>query len=209
VHFAVLSNGKQEVFWGQVEGWPVAMLENVKNLTLKMLNDATIAWAEMRYNRSFHSEIGMSPIEKLIKGRDVSKPSPTTEQLKNVFCREVTRIQRRTDGTIKLENQRYEIPSRYRNMEQLTIRYPSWDLSWVYLVNPTTGKKLAHIYPVNYHRNATSGRRAIETDIWNVTEKHKKDTEIAPLLKELMAEYAATGLPPAYIPKIRETEENE
>jgi len=26
-------------------------------------------------------------------------------------------------------------------------------------------------------------------------------TGIAPLLKELMAEYAATGLPPAYLPK--------
>jgi hypothetical protein len=39
---------------------------------------------------------------------------------------------------------------------------------------------------------------------------------IAPLLKQLMADYAATGLPPAYIPKHddsstddRPTEENE
>jgi putative transposase len=29
----------------------------------------------------------------------------------------------------------------------------------------------------------------------------KKPAGMAPLLRELMAEYAATGLPPAYLPK--------
>ncbi|MDB4994779.1 MAG: Integrase catalytic region, partial [Myxococcaceae bacterium] len=43
-------NGKQESFWGQVEGRLLAMLENVPDLTLDALNHATQAWVEMEYN---------------------------------------------------------------------------------------------------------------------------------------------------------------
>jgi putative transposase len=37
-------NGKQESFWGQVEGRLLAMLESEEALTLPMLNRATQAW---------------------------------------------------------------------------------------------------------------------------------------------------------------------
>ena len=37
-------NGKQEVFWSQVEGRLMAMLENCRELTLTLLNEATQAW---------------------------------------------------------------------------------------------------------------------------------------------------------------------
>lgn len=37
-------NGKQEAWWNSVEGRLLAMLENVPNLTLDMLNHATQAW---------------------------------------------------------------------------------------------------------------------------------------------------------------------
>jgi transposase InsO family protein len=196
-------NGKQEIFWNTMENRLVAMVENVKNLTLKMLNDATIAWVDMEYNRATHSEIRTSPILRIKNSKDVSRPSPSGEILKDAFCREVTRAQRRTDGTVKVENTRFEIPSRYRHLEKITLRYAKWDLSWVFIVNPKTGKRLTPIYPVDEQQNATSGRRAFEISLFD-NEQAPPTDDMAPLLKKLMADYAASGLPPAYIPKYPE-----
>jgi len=201
-------NGKQEVFWATLEGRLMAMLENIKNLTLKQLNDATIAWIEMEYNRATHSETKMTPVERIKAGKDQSRPSPDTETVMDAFCREVTRTQRRSDGTAQVEGRRFEVPSRYRNLEHLRIRYPAWDLSRVYIVDPVTGKKVANIYPVDLASNALSGRRSMETDIFKGPTELPRD-EAAPLLKKLMAEYAATGLPPAYIPKYSHEEESK
>jgi len=53
-----------------------------------------------------------------------------------------------------------------------------------------------------------SGRRSMETDIFKGPTERPRD-EAAPLLKKLMAEYAATGLPPAYIPKYSHEEESK
>ena len=38
-------SGKQEVFWSQVEGHLMAMLDGEKELTLELLNRATQAWS--------------------------------------------------------------------------------------------------------------------------------------------------------------------
>ena len=45
-------NAKREVFWAQVEGRLMAMLEGVADLTLELLNEATEAWVEREYNRA-------------------------------------------------------------------------------------------------------------------------------------------------------------
>jgi transposase InsO family protein len=50
-------NGKQEVFFSQVEGRLLAMLEHERDLTLHKLNEASLAWVELEYNRKKHSEI--------------------------------------------------------------------------------------------------------------------------------------------------------
>ena len=56
------------------------------------------------------------------------------------------------------------------------------------------------LYPLDKNRNAESGRRALapvnDTEPVDATPA----TGIAPLLYKLMAEYAATGVPPAYLP---------
>ena len=49
-------NGKQEVFWAQVEGRLIAMLEGEPELSLSLLNRATLAWVEREYHQSAHSE---------------------------------------------------------------------------------------------------------------------------------------------------------
>jgi hypothetical protein len=58
------------------------------------------------------------------------------------------------------------------------------------------------LYPIDKERNADGRRRALPQPD-EVTEP-SKPVGIAPLLRQYMAEYAATGLPPAYIPLERE-----
>ena len=59
--YSPYQNGKQESFWGQLEGRLLAMLSRVEPLTLEFLNRASQAWIEVEYNRKPHQEIGMPP----------------------------------------------------------------------------------------------------------------------------------------------------
>jgi putative transposase len=45
------ANGKIETLWTQIEGRLLPMLEDVPDLTLSFLNEATQAWVEYEYNR--------------------------------------------------------------------------------------------------------------------------------------------------------------
>ena len=58
---------------------------------------------------------------------------------------------------------------------------------------------LERLYPLDKTHNADGVRRAIQTT--PSEDVPCKAPGIAPLLKKLMADYAATGLPPAYIPQ--------
>ena len=113
-------NGKQEYFWGQVEGRLMAMLEGEPELTLALLNDATQAWVEQEYHREKHSEIGETPLERYLRGPSVGRPSPSSEELRRAFRMEISRTQRRSDGTVTVEGVRFEVPSRYRTLLRLT-----------------------------------------------------------------------------------------
>ena len=192
-------NGKQESFWGQVEGRLLPMLDGVEDLDLRMLNDATQAWVELEYNKKVHSEIGVSPLRRYLEGPDVGRPCPDSEALRCAFRRKVHRTQRRSDGTIQLEAQRYELPSRLRQMSRVVIRYAEWDLARVDVVDPNTGVIVARILPLDKERNADGKRRHLQS----VTDAPPpvRSGEPAPLLRRLMHEYAATGLPPGYLPK--------
>jgi transposase InsO family protein len=72
-------NGKQESFWGQIEGRLLAMLEGEPRLTLDLLNTATQAWVEQEYQRKVHSEIRESPLDRYCAGpaSDASRLAPT------------------------------------------------------------------------------------------------------------------------------------
>lgn len=202
-------NGKQEVFWAQVEGRLMAMLENVPDLTLPLLNEATQAWGELEYNRKFHSEIGMTPLERLLAGPGVDRPCPASDELRFAFTTRQQRTQRRSDGTISLEGRRYEIPSRYRALERIGVRYAAWDLATVWLVDPHVGDALCRIYPQDKARNADGRRRSLAplANTASIPDAPKTEAGMAPLLVKLMADYAATGLPPAYVPQAPHSEE--
>lgn len=201
-------NAKQENFWARVEGRLVPMLEGHQPLTLELLNRATSAWVELEYNRERHSEIGQSPLERFLGGPSVGRPSPSSEVLRHAFRRQELRTQRRSDGTLTVEGVRFEVPARYRTMGRPAVRYASWDLSSVTLVDAQRDVALCEIYPLDKAKNADGVRRGVEP-VQDPAPPAPATTGIAPLLRELMATYAATGLPPAYVPLPAASEENE
>lgn len=194
-------NGKQENFWCQIEGRLLPMMEGCREVTLAFLNQATQAFVEREYHRTVHSETGQPPLARWLDGPHVGREAPTPEALRLAFTAEVTRTQRRSDGTISLSGKRLEIPSRYRHMSRVCVRYAEWDLSAVTLVDPESGVLLCPLFPLDRNKNADARRRVLEKDPSEPNVPDGKDGRIAPLLEKLLADYAATGLPPAFLPK--------
>jgi transposase InsO family protein len=191
-------NGKQEFFWTQIEGRLMAMLEGEKELTLDLLNRATQAWVEHEYHRQLHGETKQTPHERWLAGPSVGRDCPSSDELRRAFRMEVSRLQRKSDGTITVEGVRYEVPNVYRTLLRPTVRVARWDLSNVDLVDPRRGHHLTTLYPVDKEKNAERRRRALVEP--TPVEPAPSPVGIAPLLRQLMADYAATGLPPAYVP---------
>lgn len=175
------------------------MLETVHDLTLEQLNEATLAFVELEYNRTVHSELATPPLQRFLNHPNVLRESPTSEELRRSFRLKASRTQRRSDGTLTVEAVRFEIPSRFRHLQRLSVRYARWELSSVDLVDSRTGASLATLYPLNKTRNAEAERRRLEP--LESSEQPPAGSGMAPLLKKLLADYAALGLPPAYLPK--------
>lgn len=199
-------NGKQEHFWTQIEGRLMAMLEGVADLSLALLNRSTQAWVEMEYHRRRHGETGQTPIERFLAGPDLTRPVPPPEELVVAFTASVERIQRQSDGTLSLMGRRYEVPNRYRHLRRLQIRCASWDRSNALLVDAHTDRILCRLYPVDLAANAAAARRVNEPLTTTPTATPPPAGQMATLLTHLLAEYAATGLPAAYLPGAGETE---
>jgi transposase InsO family protein len=201
--YSPYQNGKQEDFWGLVEGRLLAMLEHVEPLTLAFLNRASQAWVELEYNRRHHSEIGTSPLQRMLAGPDVSRPAPDSERLRFAFSVQESRTQRKSDGTISIKGVRFEVPNRFRHLRRLQVRYQRWDLSRAYLVDPRTDALLAPLYPQDKAKNADGRRRLLEpvAPVLSDDPPAAETEPLPPLMRKLLADYAATGLPPAYLPK--------
>jgi len=191
-------NGKQENLWSRVESRLMAMLEGEANLSLDELNLATQAWITQEYHRTVHREIGGTPLQRYLAGPNVARDCPGSDALRDAFRIEVKRRQRRSDGTVSLAAQRFEIPSRYRHLNEVHLRYARWDLSRVDLIESRLGQTLCAVRPIDKTANAEGMRRPLEATTNAPTPPSA--TGIAPLLKQMIAEYAATGLPPAYLP---------
>jgi putative transposase len=197
-------NGKIETLWGLVEGRLLAMLEDVPDLTLAFLNEATQAWVEREYNRRVHSETNETPIARFLAGPDVMRSCPDSAALKLAFTKTDRRSQRRSDGTITVEGNRFEVPNRYRHFTRIEIRYASWDLAHVYLVDEHTGQVLCRLFPQDKVRNASGLRRPLDQISPQIPQKPVATppaSGVAPLLARLIEQQAATGLPPPYLPK--------
>ncbi len=174
------------------------MLEGEATLTLEQLNLATQAWVTQEYHRTVHSELGQTPMQRFLAGPNVGRECPGSDELRAAFRIEVKRKQRRSDGTVSLEGQRFEIPSRYRRLDEIHLRYARWDLSGVDLIDTRAGHILCALRPLDKCANADALRRRLDPNTAQTSAMPA--TGIAPLLKQMIADYAATGLPPAYLP---------
>jgi putative transposase len=209
--YSPYQNGKQEAFWGTLEGRLLKMLDGVTQLTLELLNEVTQAWMEIEYNRAVHRETCSSPVDRVAQAPDVLRDSPSSESLRNAFRLETTRSQRQSDGTISVEGVRFEVPGRYRHFREVAVRYARWDLGRVDLVDQHSGAILAPIYPLDKSVNADGHRALFEVDGVDMPpeESQRKDGQLPPLLKKILEEYSATGMPPAYLPKTPPSENGE
>ena len=198
-------NAKAEAWWQAVEGRLIPMLEGVKELTLELLNDATAAWVELDYNQGYHSEIGTTPLRRFLDEPDVSRECPSSLELKRAFRCDAWRRQRQSDGTVTVLGRRFEVPSRLRHLNRLRLRFARWDLRLVDVVDPRNRRQVvATLYPLDKAKNAEGRRRRLAAldDDSGAEVARGPDPEpdgIAPLLRKMMADYSATGLPPAYL----------
>jgi hypothetical protein len=211
--YSPYQNGKQEVLWASVEGRLMAMLEGVDDLTLARLNEATQAWVEQDYNRKRHSEIDDTPLARFLAGPTVSRPCPDAAIVRLAFTRAERRTLRRSDGTAVIEGRRFEVPNRYRHLSLLEVRFAAWDLTQVHLVDPQTGTVLCRLFPQDKAANASGLRRSLQpvTDTQGTAQSvtppssrpplSKAGRGLGPLLERMLDQQAATGLPPAYLPK--------
>ena len=81
--------------------------------------------------------------------------------------------------------------------------FARWDFSRVDLVDARTGVVLCPIKPLDKAANANGQRRRLDPAGQDLS--LLPPTGMAPLLRELLAEYAATGMPPAYLPAAEPT----
>jgi transposase InsO family protein len=196
--YSPYQNAKQECFWARIESRLMAMLEGEAQLSLDLLNQATQAWVEQEYHRTVHSEIVATPLARYLGGPSVSRPAPGSDALRKAFRISVCRRLRRSDGTVSLEGRRFEIPSRFRHLQDVHLRYARWDLSRVDLVDARSAGLLCAIHPLDKSANADGQRRRL--DRLGPDLSPLPPTTMAPLMRQLLAEHAATGLPPAFLP---------
>ncbi len=201
-------NGKQEHFWAVVEGRLLAMLEHDKELSLDRLNLLLQAWIERDYHLKTHSETAQTPARRFFQGANVLRPAPAPQAIRDALRQRVTRRVRRSDATVTIEGMRYELPAAYRHHDRVTLLYARWDQSYVHLLDPRSGQQLMRIFPIDRHRNASGVRRALDqaapADLTG-----EPPQGLPPLLKRLLEEYQADGLPPAFLPYPHDPQDDE
>jgi transposase InsO family protein len=207
--YSPYQNGKQERFWGTLEGRLIQMLQDVRGLTLNQLNDVTQMWMEADYHQCIHSEINQTPSDRFLRHKNVLRNTPSADYLEQAFTREEKRTQRQKDGTVSIAGIRYEIPSAYRHHIKVSIRMASWDKSHAYLCHPLDGRILVKILPLDKIKNAEGHRRRHAQADYGGSQKERIDIEsLPPLLQEIVREHQLSGLPPSYIRQTIEEKES-
>lgn len=198
--YSAYQNGKQEVFWAQLEGRLMELLRGGESLRLEFLNNVSQACVEQDYHRRTHSEIGCTPLDRLLAGPEVSRLAPDLDTLRLTFTRQITRAQRRSDSTVTVDGVRFEVPARFRHFSRLTLRYANWDLSRLVLVDPDRDTPLARLLPQDKQQNASGHRKSLEPVAVLPVRTSTPDKKMPALVRKWLADYAATGIPPAYLP---------
>ena len=206
--YSPAQNGKQESFWGNVEGRFMAMLEAVPAIGLDELNRLTQVWVEGDYHRKVHSEIAATPLARYLDAPSVGRGAPDALALRRAFRQRGVRRQRRSDGTLSLAGRRFEVPGRFAHLERVHVAWARWNLAEVDLIDADSAAVVAPLHPLDREANAGGRRRArtgagdpvTDVDAGVAATAPTSGGALAPLMAKLVAEFVATGLPPGFAP---------
>jgi len=91
--------------------------------------------------------------------------------------------------TAVIEAHRFEVPNCYRHLTRLLVRYASWDLTHVHLVDERTAGCYVGSFPDKV-QNARGVRRPLEPVANRPGNSLRSVPGIAPLLSKLLAQQA-------------------
>ena len=162
---------------------------------------------EIEYNHSVHRETASSPVDRFAQSLHVLRPSPSSESLHDAFRLETTRTpasERWNDLTrgcaVRGSSTVPSLPRCHPALRPLGPR-PSRsgrpaqrDDSGSHLSNRQNRKR--RWSPRRDRARSSSTCRPIDP-----AQANRTKGELPPLLKRILEEYSATGMPPAYLPK--------
>ena len=97
--------------------------------TLEQLNAGLADWIQSVYHVRHHEGIGMSPQERFARGSAQVRPLDPHLDLERLFYAQLLRVVRK-DGTVRLNNDLYEVDLALRGME-VRLRFDPWSLARV------------------------------------------------------------------------------
>jgi putative transposase len=97
--------------------------------TLEELNARLADWVQSVYHVRLHEGIGMSPAERFARGSAQVRPLDPHLDLDRLFYTELLRVVRK-DGTVRLNNDLYEVDLALRGLE-VRLRFDPWSLARV------------------------------------------------------------------------------
>ena len=97
--------------------------------TLEELNARLADWLQTVYHVRLHEGIGMTPSERFAQGARQVRPLDPQLDLDRLFYAQVLRVVRK-DGTVRLENQLYEVDLALRGLE-IRLRFDPWSYARV------------------------------------------------------------------------------
>ena len=204
--YSPYQNGKQEAFWGTLEG---RLDEDARRRRRADARRCSTKRPRRGWRSSTTARCTARPPARRSSGSP-TRPTCSARALRasrfaTRFAWKPQRTQRQSDGTISLEGVRFEIPARYRHFRELTVRYARWNLGRVDLVDASqrnhSGSDLSarqdrqRRRPPRRWSQPDGRRRAAGEPAAHATASCHR------FLKQILQEYSATGLPPAYLPK--------
>jgi transposase InsO family protein len=118
--------------------------------SLEELNARLADWLQTLYHVRHHEGIGMSPTERFARGAAQVRPLDPHLDLERLFYAQVFRVVRK-DGTLRLDNDLYEVDLALRGLE-VRLRFDPWSRSRVEV--DYRGQSFGLARPVDRHLNS-------------------------------------------------------
>ena len=142
-------NGKQESFWGQIEGRLLPMLEGEPGSRSSCSTPPRRPGSSRSTTARYTPRSRSRRSTRYLRGPLSVAKCPSSDALRRAFRTEVTRTQRRSDGTVTVEGIRFEVPSAYRALVLLRLRVARWDLVQRRSRRPTLRRPPRHATPID------------------------------------------------------------